>query len=363
MMEIERVQGLDRETFWRRYVLEHRPVVITDLLRDAPIAGVRTREEAIAELGRTPLVIRPEYGRSLLSTLAVGPDTSHAPETVSLRGYFRIVDHEPTTARMCIEEPTPPEVSRLAPVPALATAADGSPDAELKSTIFVGNQGNSAPLHYDGDSRHVLLYQVFGLKRVVVIGAQHGAALRPIANFSTLHWATCPPHERYDLLDRLGGVETVIGPGEAIFMPALGYHAADYVEDGMSVNFRFGRNRYHELFSAHVHLDPNAQRLMAASLTERAAETTFRDAYRRVVDELCKAAPTSWTKRQRMVALLAELTEGLRDDAVARVESSAFVALPEVVVQALHRAHLFKDQLYRQRETVSPASLGVPLVA
>lgn len=362
-MEIERIHDVDRDTFWRRYVLPATPVVITDLLSGTPIAGLRTREQTVAELGRMPLLIRPEYSRSLLSTLEAGPDTSRKPETVSLRGYFRIIDTDPTTTRMCIEEPTPPELAALAPLPKLCTKQDGSADDGQKSTIFVGNQGNAAPLHYDGDSRHVLLYQVFGTKRVVVIGAQHGAALRPIANFSTLRWSKCPSNERYELLQKLGGVETVIGPGEAIFMPALSYHAADYVEDGMSVNFRFGRNRYHELFSEHVHLDPNAQRLMAASLEERASETTFRDAYRRVVDEVCAPAPTSWTKHGRMVELLASLTEHLKDGAVSAVESSAFVDFPPVVVEALRRAHLFKEQLYRQRAPVTPQQLEVPIPA
>lgn len=361
MMEIDRTQNLDRETFWKRYVRPAKPVVITDLLNGTPIAGLRTREGAVAELGRMPILVRPEYGRSLLSTLEAGPDTSRKPETVSLRGYFRIIDTDPTTTRMCIEEPTSPELAALAPVPKLCTKRDGSVDDGLKSTIFVGNQGNAAPLHYDGDSRHVLLYQVFGTKRVVVIGAQHGAALRPIANFSTLRWSKCPSNERFELLDKLGGVETVIGPGEAIFMPALSYHAADYIEDGMSLNFRFGRNRYHEMFSAHVHLEPNAQRLMAASLDEVASMTTFRDAYRRIADELCAASPTSWAKYERMVVLLAELTEGLKDGAIDEVESSAFVEFPPVIVAALRRAHLFKEQLYRQRAPITPDLLEVPI--
>ena len=360
-MDIARIQHIDRQTFWREHVLPAQPVVLTGLMDGAPVAGIRTREESIAELGRMPMVIRPEYGRSLLSMLAAGPNTSHAPETVSLRGYYRIIDSDPTTSRMCIEEKTAPELAAIAPVPSLCTLQDGSSDPGLKSTMFVGNRGNCAPLHYDGDSRHVLLYQVFGLKRVVVLGARHGAALRPIANFSTLRWSQCPENERYEIVRQLGGMETVLGPGEAIYIPALAYHAADYIEDGMSVNFRFGRNRYHELFSAHVHLDPLSQRFMAASMSEDAATTTFRDGYRRVADEVMAATPTSWSKYQRMKQLLAALCEDLRDGPAVNVESTAFVDFPPVVEAALRRAHLFKDQLYRQRQPITRDMLDVPV--
>ncbi len=360
-MEVERIANIGRDAFWREYVLPAKPVVLTDMMHGAPVAGLRTREATVAKLGRMPIVIRPEYSRSLLATLASGPNTKHQPETVSLRGYFRIADDDPTTTRMCMEEATPTELANIAPVPAICTNHDGGSDGALVSTIFVGNQGNCAPLHYDGDSRHVVLYQVFGLKRMVVLGAQHGAALRPIANFSTLRWATCPEHERHAILRHLGGVETVLRPGEALFMPALSYHAADYLEDGMSVNFRFGRNRYHELFTAHVHLDPHAQRLMAASFTEESVRTRFKDTYRRVADEVVAATPTSWLKHQRMRKLLATLCDGLDDGAATEVQSSAFVDFPAVVREALQRGHVFKDQLYRQRETIRRDMLAVPV--
>lgn len=360
-MDLERIGSLDRDSFWRDYVLPGKPVIITDLMAGTPVAGLRTRERAIESIGRMPMTIRPEYGRSLLSTLEAGPNTSHAPETVSLRGYFRIIDNDPTTSRMCIEEPTPKELSDMAPVPKLCTDQQGGVDEHLKSTIFVGNGSNCAPLHYDGDARHVLLYQVFGTKAVTLIPPQHGAALRPIANFSTLRWAHCDANERYEILDELGGSETVIGPGEAIFMPALWYHAADYLEDGMSVNFRFGRNRYHELFSAHVHLDPNAQRLLTASLAESTSETELRDAYRQVADLVTAPTPTSWLKRERMATLFEELCADLGDDPVTAISCSAFVDLPPIVVEALHRAHIFKEQLYRQRTQLTRDNLDVPI--
>jgi lysine-specific demethylase 8 len=365
--QLPRRAGLDRETFWREHVLRAAPVIITDLLADAPIRAVTTRAQAEAAFGMLPLTIRPEYSRSLLAALERGPSAVTPAETMSLAGYFRHVDGDRATALMCIEEPSPAEIVAAAPPPALATAHDGGPDGALKSTMFIGNAGNFAPLHYDGDSRHVLLYQVFGAKRVVLLPARHGAALDPIANFSTLRLSSCSDEERRRLVAGLGGWEDEIAPGEAVFMPALVYHAADYLEDGMSVNFRFGRNRYHEIFSAHVHLDPAAQRLAASSLTEASVESTHRRRFATLAAELCRAAPSSYVKYTQMRALLGDLAADLDDgaapaDALAGAPFAPLAPLAPVVREALIRAHLFKDQLYRHRRALSLEELGVACV-
>jgi hypothetical protein len=361
---IRRRAGLDRDTFWREHVLAAEPVIVTDLLDGAPIREVTTRAQAEAAFGKVPLTIRPEYSRSLLAALDAGPAAARAGETMSLGGYYRHVDSDRQTTLMCIEEATPAEVAAQAPAPSLATAQDGGPDAAMKSTVFIGNAGNFAPLHYDGDSRHVLLYQVFGHKRVVLLPARHGAALDPIANFSTLQLSRASDEERRRVVEALGGWEDVLAPGEAVFMPALVYHAADYLEDGMSVNFRFGRNRYHELLSAHVHLSPESQRLAAASLAEGDTLGAQRARFARLTAELCLPAPTSYAKYRAMQALLAELTADLGDAPAAKdaLAGAPFAPLPAVVREALLRAHLFKEQLYRHRSPLAPAELGVPLV-
>lgn len=360
---VERVTAMSAERLFREYALAGRPVILTSLLAGQPIAELGDLASAREAIGHVRLTFRGEYTRGLLQRIGGEPISPRAQLPFDV--YWQHVGHRPETELMCIEEPTPPAVARLAPPPPLCTDPGGAPDLDMKSNMFVGNAGNHASLHFDGDCRHVLLYQVFGTKRVVVIPIDRSAALDPVANFAALALQHLTEREKHGLLERLGAWDTVIRPGEAILMPALVYHYVEYLDHGMSVSFRFGRRREHAFVSQHLHLDRFVQRVVGATLD---GERRWDAVWSRIREAYVEPAPTRFLKYLEMRALFEALSAELgadhdaeRADAreIWRQWPQAMVALPEAVRAYLVRAHLFNEHLYRHRERLSLSDLAM----
>lgn len=314
--------------------------MVTGLFPEGPLAGVRDRAAAVALLGAETFRFRPEYVGALQRQVSGGEVP--AARELSFRDYWRLVDEAPHTRLMCVEEQTPDALAALAPTPRACAPGTGG----IKSTVFVGNAGNHANLHFDGDCRHVLLYQVFGRKHVVMLPASASPSLRPVVNFATLQLQRLTDDERHALLARHGGWEVTIEAGEAILMPALVWHGVLYVDDGMSVNWRFGRHRYHDLLSEHLHLSPAVQRLGSATLREGDVEGAQRDLWTRLLDAF--AAP--WTApRQLHDRIEALLADALPTEAAEPLRDDAYLPVADVVRETLLRFHLFNERLYVPR--------------
>ena len=68
-----------------------------------------------------------------------------------------------------------------------------------KRNVFIAGRGNKAHIHYDGDQRQVLLYQVFGRKEVILLPPASGAPFKPLDHsgeravcYASL-WISCTP--------------------------------------------------------------------------------------------------------------------------------------------------------------------------
>ena len=256
-----------------------------------------------------------------------------------------MVRQAPDTPVMCAEEATPRAVAEAVGVP---RAAQG--DDDMRSTVFIGNAGNVAPIHFDGDCRHVLLHQLFGRKLVVMLPPSASSSLRPVVNFSTLWLRGIAEDELRDRVRRLGGWECVLSPGETLLMPALIWHGVHYLDDGMSVNFRFGRHARHRFISEQLHLDERVQAFAAATVDPQsiAEGGDHEAAWRRLLSCWARPAITPRAKGEEIRECLDAFAPRSPSPAVD-VPNEWFAPLPEVVVQALERAHLFNQRLYLHR--------------
>ena len=344
---IVRKCGIGRDELWQEHLLSQTPVVLRDIGDGHPVRALGDLEQALRAIADAPLTVRGEYTSGLLRRLAQGPTAEPGSRAFSFGAYWQHVREEPRSPLMCIEEGVPSQLSHLLPQPPICCLRDGSPDPAIRKNLFVGNAGNYASLHFDGDCRHVLLYQVFGRKRVVLVPAVRWRALRPIVNFATLRLQALAEPQKRQVLDSLGAWETVIEPGDAIVMPALMFHYVEYIDDGMSLNFRFGRHGSHARVSEQLHVDAHTNLLAAASLDEHDAEGGAW--LRRVLEAHDEPAPTPWMKYLEMRRLVAELLAQRGEPSVDEPElsSDVYVRLPEVVRQCLLRMHLFNQRLYR----------------
>jgi hypothetical protein len=218
---IERIALGDVHAFHRDYVRRSRPVVIESFLTPDAIARAR------------------EIGRSLVKPTAesqIVPARLFAEQT--------LVDLLAEMARSTVFMPTPAELRGV-----VGQQLDGLPfEQDMISEIWAGRAGGQTLFHYDLDMRANVLVQLFGHKRVAIADPEQTQKLEPFLHgdrpqFSSRSLTGHSERDRERFLAFIDAREVVLGPGEAIFIPALYWHQLDYVDTTLSVTFRLGRDQ------------------------------------------------------------------------------------------------------------------------
>ena len=260
---VRRVTSMSRQEFVEDHLKRHVPVVVGGLQDDAPISSLTTQDDVLAALGDLVIQVQANYTSPLSGARTDGARTDgartdgartdvrrqglsqkvrNAISDMPLRDYCKHVQENPDTDLLCVEYPTPQGLLDRMKVP---DYCDLPWSAEpLVSFMFVANKGNYAHLHFDGDFRGVLLYQVFGRKRVVMVPLEAQDKIAPSMNFSKLLLQNLEEPEKLHLLRYLGAYDCLISPGETVFFPPSIWHYVEYLDNGMSVNFRFGREDF-----------------------------------------------------------------------------------------------------------------------
>jgi lysine-specific demethylase 8 len=261
----------DPEDFFRQYVFERRPVVITNLFERQDVSTIITIDDATRAWGTMPIHLQAEYTSAERTTQP--PDPIFMP----FSDYVAFTRSNRSTRLCCTEYDTPARVLASFQLPSVCSvlrpAGDeifGLPrkygDFDLASNTFIANEGNVAHLHFDGDQREVLLHQVYGRKRVVLfqpaaaihLSTLDGPWTRP--SLSGLYLEDMYLEDKLSLVDFADGYHTVLEPGETIYIPMLMWHHLEYLDDAMSFSIRFGRTRFGRFLSLdNFHRDPYLQ--------------------------------------------------------------------------------------------------------
>src|SRR5690606_27668301 len=178
-----------------RLVPLREPLVLEGFLAGTALGKATTAARARALAGTVPLELREEF---VAWSLARGGAPDVRPRQAStVAGYLDLLEREPATAWMCTEHPTPASLlEALDPWPGALAAGGG-----VASFTFVGGPGHHAHLHYDGDFRAVLLAQVFGLKRAVLVPPEASPLLLPVGNFAGVFVDRLEPRAREGFLE------------------------------------------------------------------------------------------------------------------------------------------------------------------
>jgi lysine-specific demethylase 8 len=176
-------------------------------------------------------------------------------ENMPLAAYLDYIRESPGTRRMCSEKPTPSALLQLFSLPPYDRYEDAI------SSFFVGNAGNFAHLHFDGDYRHVLFYQLFGTKRFILIPPREGRKLNAVGNNAFWSIENFSDDDKRQFVDYVNGYDCLLQPGETLYMPAAIWHYVEYVATSMSCNLRFGRNRYTRFFANSFHMNAHLQNI------------------------------------------------------------------------------------------------------
>jgi Cupin-like domain len=217
-------------------------VILTGLYDRAPISRFADPAVARAELADVPLPITPNPTYEFLQGREAPP-----VRTAPFGEFYDQLVAGAGSRDFCVEHDTPQALSVHAPPPpyvALGETGDG-----WVSQIFMAGRGNAVHLHYDCDQRNVLMYQVFGRKRYVIIDPSEYRKLATgappgVRRTSGLFLENFSGPDLEAFLRYANAWDCVLQPGEAVLIPAAAWHYVEYVDVALSVNFRLGRNRY-----------------------------------------------------------------------------------------------------------------------
>jgi len=218
---VERIEAPPRDVFYREYVLPRRPVILTNLFDDQPIRAIDTLAAARRELGQLDLEVQPNYVKALL-----GEPASFTKRHLPLADYLDLLDADPATPAVCTEYQTPAELLRLMGYPDYCKLLD---EQDVLPTMFVAGAGNFAHMHYDGDQRNVLMYQVFGVKRYAIIDPREAWKLDQLVDpriqrTSALFLQNLSEADRAQFFRYVNAHDCLLYPGETLFMPMMAWH-------------------------------------------------------------------------------------------------------------------------------------------
>jgi Cupin-like domain len=300
---------MSRKEFVEEHLRCHVPVVVSGLQQDASISSLTSQDNALAALGDLGIQVQANYTSPLsragtdVRRQGLSQKVRNEISEMPLRDYCKHVEENPDTDLLCVEYPTPQQLLDRMKVP---DHCDLPWSVEPVVTfMFVANKGNYAHLHFDGDFRGVLLYQVFGRKRVVMVPIEAQEKVLPSMNFSKLLLQNLDEPEKLHLLRYLGAYDCVISPGDTVFFPPSIWHYVEYLDNGMSVNFRFGRDEFARrcVDANRVPFYPNLH-LLLARLGRLADEGERRAAERRIWARLEQTLGRTYsTTRERHYAV------------------------------------------------------------
>lgn len=329
--------------FRRHYLSLRTPIVFSNLFEGMPVKGIRTEEQARTAIGGMTVKTRSNYLDHLF-----GADEGREPENVPvlehpLTEFLDSFRQKNGPTRLCVEYETPVELRRLFEWPKFVTGV--SPADTPLSLLFVANAGSVAHMHFDTDHRHVLLYQVFGRKRVIMIRPRYAKQLMPLSATSLLAIARWPEPHKQRLFEYVDAFETVLEPGDGVYIPPLWWHYVEYLDAGMSFSIRFGRNDYSRFIAGNVFPDLFVQNVGEQYCLEpRSAELT--DAFDDIVAIAGASHPSFSAKYSAIRAVFEELYNETCPDALQP---------PYCAAASQEKAeHSLGVQYYENLEKVSP---------
>lgn len=227
--------------FRRKYLSSTAvPIVFDNLFAGMPVRDIHTQERTRDAIGHMTVKTRSNYLDHVLGSGARRGSVAVDVQEQSLATFLDSFHDKISPARLCVEYETPTELKRLFEWPRFVSEA--SPTDPPISLLFVADAGNVAHMHFDTDHRHVLLYQVFGRKRVIMIRPRYARQLMPLSATSLLTISRWPERHKRRLFRYVDAFETVLKAGECLYVPPLWWHYVEYVDAGMSFSIRFGRN-------------------------------------------------------------------------------------------------------------------------
>jgi ribosomal protein L16 Arg81 hydroxylase len=105
--------------------------------------------------------------------------------------------------------------------------------------LFFGGNSTSVRMHFDIDYSNVLMTQVKGRKKVILISPKYNRFIYklPYNSFSLVDFDNID-YKKHPALKNIKGYEFVMDEGDSLFMPSAYWHFNVYIDGGYALSYR-----------------------------------------------------------------------------------------------------------------------------
>lgn len=231
--QIERIDRTDRAHFQENYMRPQRPVIIRHFYGEkAPLYSKWTFDYFKENLYDVEVgVFDGENSANIEDRSYKG-----APEKMKFGEYLELIQREPTRKRLFLFNVFKHQKSLFDDF-AFPDVADHV--LKFLPFAFFGGAGAVTRIHRDMDNSNVFLTELAGRKRVVLFHPKYSKLLYryPFGTHTSID-INDPDYDRFPGLKFVQGYETILEPGDTLFMPAGWWHHIEYMTPGLGFSIR-----------------------------------------------------------------------------------------------------------------------------
>lgn len=223
-------RNISREEFRKSYLLASRPLILHDFASLFPAGNMWTFDYLNQQIGDYQIgvfdnsvktntaYVQPHLKMAFSRFTEIIQKDEETPYRIFLFNMFKEFPH------LRNEFPTPDLVK--GPLGNIGFA-------------FFGGKNTKVRFHYDIDCSSVLMTQIIGRKRVILIPPLYNSLIYkvPLSSFSLID-PDAPDYGKFPALRYVQGYDFILNPGDALFMPSCYWHFNTYLEGGMAVSYR-----------------------------------------------------------------------------------------------------------------------------
>jgi ribosomal protein L16 Arg81 hydroxylase len=231
-LKIDEVEDISVEDFKRNYLIPQKPLLIKGgIFKKTPAYEKWTIDYFKQQLGELEVDIYDNSKIKAKTTALTSGDLK-----MKFGQFLDIIkENKPTTLRMFLFNgfKHKPELQRDFEKPEIFKGLLNI------GFLFFGGNSTSVRMHFDIDHSNVLMTQIKGRKKVILISPEYNDLIYkiPLNTFSLVDFEKID-YEKFPAMKYAKGYEFVMNDGDSLFMPSAYWHFNSYLDGGYALSYR-----------------------------------------------------------------------------------------------------------------------------
>lgn len=251
--EIDRLEIIDRDTFYNHYQANNRPVILTGMIDHWHIYQ-----------HWTPEYFKEQWGDQVVQYTRLSEDKVRFHEEKSLGEFVDIITHLEHANDYYLsygnyEFNQKPLASMFAEIDKLPELLNPNAPELISGQVFLGPNGTLTDLHFD--LANALYAQIYGKKKFTLVPPEYITNIYPYGNLRSMVDIESIDYERFPYYKGAKKYEFTLEPGELMYLPVGWWHAVE--SEGVSISLSFSnfysKEEYYlfeDLFQPDPHFPP-----------------------------------------------------------------------------------------------------------